>query len=49
MDQSIGGKETFFAGTGTIYEGYTHYALGFTLPLTEMSTGNIKNNNVSGE
>jgi hypothetical protein len=28
---------------------YTYKALGFTQPPTEMSTGNIKKNNVSGE
>jgi hypothetical protein len=26
-----------------------HWALGFTQPLTEMSTGNINKNSVSGE
>jgi hypothetical protein len=26
-----------------------HLALGFTQPLIEISTGNIKQNNVSGE
>jgi hypothetical protein len=33
----------------TILFRHEHQTLGFTQPLTEMSTGNIKKNSVSGE
>jgi hypothetical protein len=32
-----------------LFRTWPYWALGFTQPLAEMSTGNIKSDNVSGE